>query len=253
MSGHSKWASIKHKKAAADAKKGSVYTKLIREITCAAREGGGNPESNARLRTVIAKAREENMPQDNIVKAVKRGTGELPGITYESMAYEAYGPSGVAIIIQTLTDNKNRTSAEVRNILSKKGGNLAGSGSVSWLFSKKGFILVPKKAIEEDKLLSIILEAGAEDLKSEGEKYEITTQPHDLETVKKALEDKKIALESAEITMLPSSAVKITDVGAAKAILSLIDALEEQEDVQDVYANFDIPDAILEQASSISE
>lgn len=252
MSGHSKWASIKHKKAAADAKKGSVYTKLIREITCAAREAGGNTETNVRLRAVIAKAREANMPQDNIKNAIKRGTGELPGVTYESFAYEAYGPSGVAIIIQTLTDNKNRTSAEVRNILSKKGGNLAGAGAVSWLFAKKGYILVDKKSTEEDKLLSIILEAGAEDLKSEGEKYEITTQPHDLEPVKKALEDKKIIFESAEITMLPSSTVKITDVNTAKSVLGLVEALEEQEDVQDVYANFDIPDALLEAASSAS-
>ncbi|MEW6008057.1 MAG: YebC/PmpR family DNA-binding transcriptional regulator [Candidatus Omnitrophota bacterium] len=253
MSGHSKWASIKHKKAATDAKKGSLYTKLIREITCAAREGGGNLDSNARLRAVVSKAKEQNMPQDNITKAIKRGTGELPGVTYESVAYEAYGPAGVAIIIQTLTDNKNRTSAEVRNILSKKGGNLAGAGAVNWLFSKKGYILVDKKAIEEDKLLNIILEAGAEDLKSEGEKYEITTQPQDLDVVKKALEDKKIYFETASITMLPSSTVKITDIATAKAVLGLVEALEEHDDVQEVFANFDIPDNVLELATSTTE
>lgn len=250
MSGHSKWASIKHKKAAADAKKGKMYTKLIRELTCAAREGGGNPDTNARLRTVMLKAKESNMPQDNVAKAIKRGTGELPGVNYESNMYEAYGPAGVAIIIQTLTDNKNRTSAEIRNILSKKGGNLAGAGAVNWLFAKKGYILVDKKTIEEDKLLSIILDAGAEDLKGEGEKYEITTQPQDLEAVKKALQDKGIVFELAEITMLPSSAVKITDPQTAKAILGLVEAIEEQEDVQEVFANFDIPDNILESVTS---
>ncbi len=250
MSGHSKWASIKHKKAAADAKKGKMYTKLIRELTCVAREGGGNPDTNARLRTVMLKAKEFNMPQDNVVKAIKRGTGELPGVNYESNMYEAYGPSGVAILIQTLTDNKNRTSAEIRNILSKKGGNLAGAGAVNWLFAKRGYILVDKKTIEEDKLLSIILDAGAEDLKSDGEKYEITTQPQDLEAVKKALQDKGIAFELAEITMLPSSTVKITDPQTAKSILGLVEAIEEQEDVQEVFANFDIPDNILESVTS---
>lgn len=252
MSGHSKWASIKHKKAATDAKKGQTYTKLIREITCAAREGGGSPEKNSRLRTAMAKAKEANMPLDNINKAVKRGTGELPGINYESVAYEAYGPSGVAIIIQVLTDNKNRASAEVRNILSKKGGNLAGAGAVSWLFTKKGYILVNKKTVEEDKLLSIILEAGAEDLKSEGEKFEITTQPQDFEAVKKSLQDQSISFELAELTMLPSSTVKINDPQTAKSILALVETLEEHDDVQNVYANFDIPDDILESATSSS-
>ncbi|MBU2541920.1 MAG: YebC/PmpR family DNA-binding transcriptional regulator [Candidatus Omnitrophica bacterium] len=250
MSGHSKWASIKHKKAATDAKKGQVYTKLIREITCAAREGGGNPDINIRLRAAMAKAKQANMPLDNVTKAVKRGTGELPGISYESVAYEAYGPCGVAIIIQTLTDNKNRTSAEIRNILSKKGGNLAGAGSVNWLFSKKGFIVVDKKTIDEDKLLTIILEAGAEDLKGEGEKYEITTQPQDLEAVKKALSDKQIAFETCEITMFPSSMVKVNDAQMAKNILALVEALEDHDDAQGVYANFDIPDELLDKAVS---
>lgn len=246
MSGHSKWASIKHKKAATDAKKGQMYTKLIREITCAAREGGGNSDTNVRLRAAMAKAKQANMPQDNVTKAIKRGTGELPGVTYETVIYEAYGPSGVAMIIQALTDNKNRTSAEVRNLLSKKGGNMAGAGAVSWLFTKKGYVVVDKKLIDEDRLLSIILDAGAEDLKSEGEKYEITTQPQDLEAVKKALEDKQIAFELAEMTMLPSSTVKIKDAQVAKIVLTLIEALEEQDDVQEVYANFDISDELLD-------
>ncbi|MCM8781426.1 MAG: YebC/PmpR family DNA-binding transcriptional regulator, partial [Candidatus Omnitrophica bacterium] len=190
MSGHSKWAGIKHKKALADAKKGQIYTKLIKEITVAAREGGGNPETNSRLRTAIARAKEENMPWDNIERAIKRGTGELPGVTYETVFYEGYGPGGVAIMIEALTDNKNRTTAEVRNIMSKKGGNLAGSGSVSWIFSKKGYILIEKNQIKAEELMSIVLEAGAEDMKSEEKNYEITTAPQDLENIKSALQQK---------------------------------------------------------------
>ena len=248
MSGHSKWAGIKHKKALVDAKKGQVYTKLIKEITVSAREGGGNPDTNTRLRTTIAKAKEANMPSDNIKTAIKRGTGELPGVTYETVIYEGYAPGGIAVLIEALTDNKNRTTAELRNILSKKGGNLAGSGSVSWIFAKKGYILVDKTTtkVSEDELMSIVLDAGAEDMKSEAKNYEITCQPQDLEKIKSALEQKGINCQMAEVTMIPSSTIKVSG-DSAKHILELVDSLEEHDDVQSVYANFDIPDEILEQ------
>ncbi|MCX7927966.1 MAG: YebC/PmpR family DNA-binding transcriptional regulator [Candidatus Omnitrophica bacterium] len=249
MSGHSKWKTNKAKKAAADAKKGAMYTKIIKEITVAAREGGGNPETNAKLRTAIARAKEANMPQENIKMAIKRGTGELPGVTYESVTYEGYAPAGVALLIEAITDNKNRTTAEIRNIMSKKNGNLAGSGSVSWMFSMKGCISVKKEIISEDELLSIVLDAGAEDVKSESDTYEIYSKPQDFENVKQALQKKGIPWEQAEITMVPSSTIKLNATDA-KAVLALIDALEEHDDVQQVYANFDIPDEIMEQISS---
>lgn len=249
MSGHSKWAGIKHKKALADAKKGQIYTKLIKEITVAAREGGGNPETNARLRTVITKAREQNMPSDNIKTAIKRGTGELPGVTYETVIYEGYGQGGVAILVEALTDNKNRTTAELRNIMSKKGGNFAGSGSVSWIFNKKGYILIEKTQAKEEEIMSIVLDAGAEDMKTDAKNYEITTSVQDLENVKAALQAKGIKWQVAELTMVPSSTIKLTG-NDAKQILSLVEALEEHDDVQQVYANFDIPDEILEQMAT---
>jgi len=249
MSGHSKWAGIKHKKAATDAKKGQVYTKLIKEITVVARDGGGNPETNARLRAIIAKAREENMPSDNVKMAIKRGTGELPGVIYETVFYEGYAQGGAAVMIEALTDNKNRTTAEVRNIMSKKGGNLAGAGSVSWMFTQKGYILIEKGNVNEEELMNIVLEAGAEDMKHEGDNYEITTSMQDIEKVKQALQDKGIKWQVAELTMVPSSTIKLTG-NDAKQILSLVEALEEHDDVQNVYANFDIPDEILEQAAS---
>jgi len=246
MSGHSKWASIKHKKAAIDAKRGQLFTKLIKELTAAARSGGGNMETNIRLRTAVAKAKEGNMPWDNIEKAIMRGTGELPGVTYEEVTYEGYGPAGIAIMIDVVTDNKNRTTAELRNMMSKKGGNMAQAGAVSFLFQKKGFLTVDKKTIGEDKLMDIVLNAGAEDMKSEADVYEITTQPHDLESVKNALTAVKIPFENAEITMIPTSTIKIAEKNTANTILSLMDALEEHEDVQHVYANFDIPDELIE-------
>jgi YebC/PmpR family DNA-binding regulatory protein len=249
MSGHSKWASIKHKKAATDAKKGQLYTKIIKEITIAARNGGGSPETNSVLRTAIAKAKEANMPSDNVKNAIKRGTGELPGITYETVVHEGYGPAGVAIMVEALTDNKNRTTAEIRNIFSKKGGNLAGAGSVSWMFSKKGYILVDKSQSSEDELMGLILEAGAEDMKSSDDNYEVTTAVQDLEAVKRALNEKGIKPQLAELTMVPSSAVKVTKPDAAKQILGLVEVLEDHEDVQHVYSNFDIPDEILEKIS----
>ncbi len=249
MSGHSKWAGIKHKKAAQDAKRGRLFTKLIREITVAAREGGGNPDTNPRLRTAIERARDANMPQDNIEKAIKRGTGELPGVTYETCIFEGYGPGGVAIMVEALTDNKNRTSSEVRNIFSKKGGNLAGSGSVAWVFNKKGYILIDKSQISEDELFAIVVDAGAQDLKTEGKSYEIFCQPQDFEKVKSTLKEKGIKWQIAELTMVPTSTVKVTG-NQAKQILALIEALEDHDDVQKVYANFDIPEEIMEQLAS---
>jgi len=249
MSGHSKWKTNKSKKMAADAKKGALYTKIIKEIVVAAREGGGNPETNPRLRAVIQKAREANMPSDNIKTAIKRGTGELPGVVYESVVYEAYGPAGVAILVEALTDNKNRTTAELRNIMSKKGGNMAGAGSVSFMFSRKGYILIDRSQANEDELMNIALEAGAEDFKSDEKNYEIITAVNDLEKVKEAIAKNGIQWQTAEITMVPSSVVKVT-AGDAKQLLSLIDALEEHDDVQQVYANFEIPDEIMDQLAN---
>jgi YebC/PmpR family DNA-binding regulatory protein len=246
MSGHSKWAGIKHKKAAQDAKRGRIFTKLIREITVAAREGGGNPEINARLRTAIERARDANMPQDNIDKAIKKGTGELPGVNYESCVFEGYGPGGVAIMVEALTDNKNRTSAEIRNIFSKKGGNLAGGGSVAWIFNKKGYILIDKTQIDEEKLFSIGVDAGAEDIKTEGKNYEVYCDPKDFENLKEAFKNQGIKWELAELTMVPNSTVKVIG-NEAKQVLSLSEALDDHDDVQKVYANFDIPDEILEE------
>jgi len=246
MSGHSKWASIKHKKMAQDAKRGKLFTKLIRELTIAAREGGGNPETNPRLRQAIERAKEANMPQDNITRAIKRGTGELPGQVFEEVMYEGYGPAGVALIVQVLTDNKNRTTSEIRNIFSKKGGNLAGAGSVSWIFQRKGYILVSKDKVDEDTIMNLAIEAGAEDIKSEGKNYEIITSPEDFEKVKEYLKTNNIPLSSAEVTMLPTSTVKVTGQ-VAKQVLSLVEALEEHDDVQNVYSNFDIPEEEMEQ------
>jgi len=249
MSGHSKWAGIKHRKAAQDAKRGKLFTKLIREITVAAREGGGNPDTNPRLRTAIERAKDANMPQDNIDKAIKRGTGELPGQVFESCIFEGYGPGGVAIMVEALTDNKNRTSAELRNIFSKRGGNMAGSGSVAWIFNKKGYILISKEAVSEEEIFSVAIDAGAEDIKGDDKNYEIITDPKDFESVKLALKEKGIKWELAELTMIPTSTVKL-EGQQAKQLLSLIESLENHDDVQKVYANFDIPDEILEEMAS---
>ncbi|MFH1856034.1 MAG: YebC/PmpR family DNA-binding transcriptional regulator [Candidatus Omnitrophota bacterium] len=244
MSGHSKWAGIKHKKAIIDAKRGKLFTKLIKEITVGAREGGGDMNSNPRLRTAVNNAKEANMPQDNIDRAIKKGTGELPGVSYESVIYEGYGPGGIAILAEVLTDNKNRTTAEIRNIFSKKGGSLAGSGSVAWLFDKKGFVIIAKDKIDEDSLMSVVLEAGAEDLKTEADTYQITCDIKDLEAVKEAIKNKNIEWQVAEITMLPSRLVKVEGT-EARVVIALVDALEDSDDVQNVYSNFDIPDDIL--------
>ncbi|MFH1858078.1 MAG: YebC/PmpR family DNA-binding transcriptional regulator [Candidatus Omnitrophota bacterium] len=248
MSGHSKWATTKHKKAAQDAKKGRVFTKLIREITVAARHGGGNPETNPKLRLALERARQANMPSDNVDRAVKKGTGELPGVSYEEVVYEGYGPGGVAVLVEVLKDNKNRTYYEVRNLFSKKNGNLAGLGSVSWIFKSKGYFLVERSCMDEEALMNIALENGAEDLKTEGDVYEITCDTKDFEKVKKALEQNRVKLQMAEVTKLPTTFVKV-DGEAAKQVLQLVESLEDHDDVQHVYANFDIPDEILQAAS----
>ncbi len=245
MSGHSKWASIKHKKAATDAKRGKIFTKLIKEITIAARRGGGDTNTNPRLRTAIDRAKQANMPQDNIDRAVKKGTGELEGVSYEEFTLEGYGKGGVAIIVEVVTDNKNRTTADIRNIFSKKSGNIAGAGSVSWMFEKKGYIEVDKSVASEDDVMTIALDAGAQDMEIDDQVYAITTTVKDFEVVKKALTDNKMPPKSAEITMLPKSTIKLTG-DDAKQILALVEALEDSDDVQNVYANFDIPDEAIE-------
>ena len=245
MAGHSKWAGIKHKKAIVDAQRGKAFSKVIREITAAARLGGGHQEANPRLRLAIQKAREVNLPKDSLEKAIKRGTGDLPGVAYEEMVVEGYGPGGVAILVEALTDNKNRTSAELRSLFARHEGNLAGAGSVSWLFQKKGLIILSAKGVTEDRLMEVTVDAGAEDLKVEGEQATVTTPPQGLEAVKAALQKTSIAWESAELAMIPSTTVRVEDARQAKSLLALLDALEEHEDTQHVYANFDIPDHIL--------
>ena len=245
MSGHSKWAGIKHKKAVTDAKRGKLFSKLIKEVTIATREGGGDIETNPRLRQAITKAKEANVPADNLNKAVLRGTGALPGVTYEDVLYEGYAAGGVAVLVEAATDNKNRTSAEMRRIFSKLSGNMAGSGSVAWQFTKKGLIIVNAKDADEDTLMGIVLDAGAEDLKQEGDTFEITVEPKNFEVVKNALKDNNIKVESDELTMIPASYIKV-DESQANQILNLIDALDDNDDVAHVYSNFDIPEEILE-------
>jgi len=250
MSGHSKWASIKHKKGAVDAKRGKLFTRLARAIIVAAREGGGNPDMNSALANAVQKAKDNNMPADNIQRAIKRGTGELEGVTYEQVTYEGYGPSGVAVIVEVLTDNRNRSAADIRNIFSRAGGNLGATGSVGWMFERKGIILVPKDgAIGEDDLLGIVIEAGAEDMTSEDDQFQIVTDPADLMAVRAALEAGEVAFTSAELTMLPKS-VQSLDAGTAKKVLRLMDALEDHDDVQEVYSNFDIPAEVMEQVAA---
>lgn len=245
MSGHSKWATTKHKKAAADSKRGKIFTKIIREITVAAKIGGGDPEGNPRLRTAILKAKENNMPADNIKKAVQKGTGELPGVSYEEMTYEGYGPGGVAIIIQLLSDNKNRTVSEIRHLLSKNGGNMGESGSVAWMFQKKGYLSIEKQKADEEKLMSVALDAGAEDIRSDDPTlFEVITAPADFEKVKKAMTDAGLAPSYAEVTFLPQTYIRL-DGKEAEQMLRLMEALEDHDDVQNVYANFDIPDEVM--------
>ncbi len=245
MSGHSKWATTKHKKAAIDSKRGKIFTKVIKEITVAARIGGGDPEGNARLRTVIQKAKEANMPADNIKKAIQKGTGELPGVSYEEAVFEGYGPGGVAIIATIMTDNRNRTVPEIRHIFGKHGGNMGEAGCVSWMFDKKGYIVVEGGKVDEEKLMNIIVEAGAEDMRRDGDNFEVITTPGDLEKVKKMIEDEGIAVALSEVTMLPRTYMELDDKSAVQ-VLRLIEALEDNDDVQNVYSNFNVRDEVLE-------
>ncbi len=248
MSGHSKWHSIKHKKAAADSKRGRLFTRLIKEMTIAARTGGGDVESNPRLRLAVANAKAANMPADNIKRAIMRGTGELPGVSYEEAHYEGYGPGGVALYVHVLTDNKNRTVAELRHILSKNGGNLGETGCVGWMFHKKGYFVVEKSATSEDKLLDVALGAGAEDMREDGGNFEVISTPESYDRIKAALETAGIATAAAEVSMVPQSYVKLEGKNA-QTMLKLMEALEEHEDVQNVWANFDIDEAELIEAS----
>jgi YebC/PmpR family DNA-binding regulatory protein len=242
MSGHSKWHTIKHKKAAADAKRGRVFTKIIKEITVAARIGGGDPAANPRLRTVLAAAKAANMPKDNIDKAIKKGTGELPGVSYEELFYEGYGPGGVAVYVNALTDNRNRTLPEIRHLFSKYGGNLGESNCVSWMFEKKGYVVVSKAKASEDLLLELVLEAGGEDVRDDGGNWEILTPPERLEQVREAIASKGVEITSAEISMIPKNTVKL-EGKKAQQLLAMMEGLEEHEDVQNVWANFDIDES----------
>ncbi len=248
MSGHSKWAGIKHKKAANDAKRGKIFTKLIKEITVAAREGGGNPDSNPRLRTAINNAKSQNMPMDKIETAILRGTGQLPGTNYEEFSYEGYGPNGVAIIVEVVTDNKNRSTSDMRYIFSKNGGNLGEKGCVSWMFSKRGLITIDKNRANEDDLIAIALDAGAEDVKSDDQSFEIITAPEDFEKVKNAIQEAGIEINYSGISMIPQNTVRLEGKEAIQT-LKLIETLEEYDDTQNVYSNFDIPDDIIEKAA----
>ncbi len=245
MSGHSKWASIRHKKGAVDAKRGKLFTRIIREMTVAAKNGGGDPDANSRLRTVISKAKDANMPKDNIEKAIKKGTGELEGYTLEEITYEGYGPSGVAIMIDTMTDNKNRTTAELRNILTKSGGHLGENGCVAWIFVQKGIITVTAEKYDEDTIMEIALEAGAEDIKREEDIWEITVAPESFESVSSGFKEKGIEMIMNDVIRIPNTTVKLDEKNASK-ILSLMEKLEDADDVQEVAANFDISNEVMD-------
>ena len=244
MSGHSKWSSIKHKKGAADAKRGKIFTKIIKEITVATRIGGGDPDGNPRLRTAIMGAKSKNMPVDNITRAIKKGTGELEGIQYEEHTYEGYGPGGAAIFLEAMTDNKNRTVSEIRAALGKAGGNLGENGCVGWMFEKQGLITVKAEAKSEDEVMELAIDAGADDLQTVDEQYEITTAVENFEAVRKALEDAGVAMELAEITRIPQNTVSI-DEKKGKALLKLMDILDDHDDIQKAYSNFDISDEVM--------
>ncbi|MGB0615087.1 MAG: YebC/PmpR family DNA-binding transcriptional regulator [Acidimicrobiales bacterium] len=249
MSGHSKWATIKHKKGAADAKRGKLFAKLIKQVEVAARQGGGDPDANPTLRTMFQKARDNSVPLDTIERAVKRGTGELEGVNYETITYEGYAPGGIALLIECLTDNRNRTSGDVRSTLSKNGGSLAEPGAVSWQFERKGVILVPS-SVEEDEVMLVALDAGAEDIVDEGEMWRVTTPPSDLPQVREALDEAGVAVESADLAMLPTSTVEVTDVAQVKGLMKLMDLLDDLDDVQDVHGNMDVSDDLMDEASA---
>lgn len=246
MSGHSKWATIKHKKGAQDKARGKLFAKLIRQVEVAAREGGSDVTANASLRGMVQKARDASVPMDTIDRAIKRGTGELEGVRYEPITYEGYAPGGVALIVECLSDNRNRTGSEVRSTFTRNGGSMAEPGAVSWQFERKGILALPKSSGEEDDIMLVALEAGADDLSDEGEVWQIMCPPNELASVRKALEDAGITVADAELTLNPTTVVPIGEEGEARRILRLIDLLEEHDDVQAVYANFDIPDAIIE-------
>ena len=245
MSGHSKWATIKHKKGAADKARGKLFAKLIRQLEVSAREGGGDLDANPTLRTMYEKARSSSVPMDTIQRAIKRGTGELEGVTYESVTYEGYAPCGVAVFVEVLTDNRNRTGSDVRSIFTRNGGSTAEPGAVSWQFERKGAVILPK-TVDEDELMLVALEAGAEDQQDQGDTWQLTSAPQDLHRLSAALEAAGIAFDSADLTMLPTTVVPLESEGDARKVLRLIDALEDNDDVQNVYANFDIPDAVLQ-------
>ena len=243
MSGHSKWSTIKHKKGAADAKRGKIFTRILKEMTVAARMGGGDPAGNPRLRAAVAEAKANNMPKDNIERAIKRGTGELEGATYEELTYEGYGPGGVAVMVETMTDNTNRTTPEIRHIFEKCGGNMGTPGSVRFQFERKGYFAVEKSAVSEDKLMEVALEAGADDLQTEDEGFEIYTSPDNFEQVRQALEKNNIPTVEAKLGQIPANYVKI-DEGKAKSMMRLIEMLDDHEDVQNVWTNFDMPEEL---------
>jgi YebC/PmpR family DNA-binding regulatory protein len=246
MSGHSKWHSIRHKKGAVDAKRGKIFSKLIKELMVAARLGGGDPAGNPRLRQAIAAAKAENMPKDNIERAIKKGTGELEGVNYEECIYEGYAPGGVAVLVDVMTDNRNRAAADLRYIFSKRGGSLGEAGCVAWMFDKKGLLVFEQDKVDEDEILEVALESGADDVISTDDQLEVHTSPAAFEQVKQAFDDRELNYTMAEMTMVPQSTVKIEDESKAAQVLNLMEAIEDADDVQQVYANFDIPDQILQ-------
>jgi YebC/PmpR family DNA-binding regulatory protein len=246
MSGHSKWHSIKHKKGAADKARGKLFAVLIRQIEVAARAGGGDPDSNATLRTMIGKARDNSVPMDTIQRAIKRGTGEEEGVTYEAVSYEGYAPGGVAVIVQALTDNRNRTSAEIKNLFSRNGGSFAEPGAVSWQFERRGIVSIDKNAAGEDDLMLVAADAGADDIQDLGDTWQVTTPPTELHAVRTAIEEAGIAVQTSDLTMIPTTTIALSEESQAKTVLRLMDALEDHDDVEAVYANFDIPDAVME-------
>ncbi len=249
MSGHSKWANIKHKKGAADAKRGKIFTRLIKEITVAARMGGGDPDGNPRLRSAIVTARAENMPKDNITRAIKKGTGELEGEVYDEILYEGYGPGGVAVLVECMTDNRNRTVADIRHYFAKSGGNLGESGCVAYMFDKKGMMLVDKTTISEEALMELAIEAGADDVVEEDDYFQIVTAPEDFDAVRDELEEGGVSFVEASLTMVPQTTIEVTEEKPARALLKLLDNIEGHDDVQNVHANFDIDDDLMEQLS----